>query len=109
MKTLADLKRNANKFQWSLIKNSWFGAIPEHQLGFRDVGTMKTIEFSLLTNKNGELTDSWIEWPKASELTMHKVIAHGICMGYEVTFTRDTGAVNPHVMIYWLRPVEEKI
>ena len=107
MKTLADLKRNANKFQWSLVKNSWFDGIPEHQKAYRDIGTVQTQRFTLLTNKDGELIESWMDWPKANELTIIPVVAHGVNMGYEVIINRETGAVNTHEMIYFLRHKQE--
>lgn len=106
MKTLADLKRDASKYQWSLIKNSWYDGIPEYQLAFRDVGRVQGSKFSLWTNKDGSLCESWVDFPKASDLTIEAVMAHGICMGYEVTFKRHVGKAEPHTMIYWLRHSE---
>lgn len=68
MKTLADLKRNAQNYSWEMIFNSWFGGdLKEGQKFYklqRTVGKVQTN--SLAFNTNGRL--SWLDWPKASEI-----------------------------------------
>jgi len=107
MKTLSDLKRNASKYEWKLVKNSWYDGIPEHQLAWRPVGRVQSNRFTLWTDKDGSKCESWVDFPKASELHIEPLCNNkdkSVC--YEVTFKRDTGAVNKHEMIYFLRTIE---
>lgn len=104
MKTLADLKRNAANYKWSLIVNSWFGEVPEFQQVFRKVGRVRTSDFSLLTNKDGVVKESWINWPKAKELTITQLETGN----YHVEMKFDCGSDRPvHVMAYQLNPISE--
>lgn len=108
MKTLKDLKQNAHKYEWSLVKNSWYENVPEFQKAYRKVGRVLTNKFSLLTLKNGIESESWIDLPKASELQ----IKHFGLDFYEITIERvinefHDGSIQYHVMKYKLKPILE--
>ena len=108
MKTLADLKRNAHKYQWQLTKNSWYENIPEFQAVPRKVATVQSSKFSLLTIKNGVESESWIDFPKAGELT----IQHNGLSVYDITIKRELqsyadGSIQYHIMKYRLSPIHE--
>ncbi len=100
MKNLADLKRNVANFSWSLLENSWHEDIPDFMSEARKVATVQASRFSLWTNKEGKLSESWIDFPKAKELKIDREEE-----GYKITITRDCGDLEPHTMIYFLRGV----
>lgn len=106
MKTLKDLKSNANKFKWSLIKNSWYQSVPDFQKSPRKVGQVLTNKFSLITIKNGVESESWLDFPKAKELSINK-FDNGV---YEITINKilqeyADGSIQYHLMIYRLYPI----
>ena len=108
MKTLADLKRNANKYTWALTKNSWYETIPDFQAQPRKVATIQSSKFSLLTLKNGVESESWIDWPKAGEL---EIKHYGLSV-YDITIKRELqsyadGSKQYHIMKYRLSPIFE--
>jgi|HubBroStandDraft_3_1064219.scaffolds.fasta_scaffold900970_1 hypothetical protein len=100
MKTLADLKRNAHLYLWSLKENSWFKQIPTFQAAYRKVGRVQSSKLSLGTDKGNQLTESWIDFPKSSELQL-------INLGQErfaIIIKCDCGSDRPpHIMIYELK------
>ena len=114
MKTLADLKKHCTEYLWKLEYNSLYpGVIPVHQKDFRRVTQVKSRAFALYTNVNGLLKDSWIEFPKATEM---KITKKQFSNCYELTITRDLdpdvksfrpmGTKRHHVMIYTLKPID---
>lgn len=104
MKTLSDLKKNASLYEWELISNSWFKELPKFQRTFRKVGRTLSSKFSLLTDKNndGKLIESWIDFPKASELQILKMTNDETL--YTILIKRDCGKDQPiHEMTYLLK------
>jgi hypothetical protein len=112
MKTLADLKRDSHKYEWSLTFNSWYASqpVPEYQIAYRKVSRVQSSRLALITIKDGIEKESWMDFPKASELT----IRHNGLSSYTLTFKRIIPA-NPnmqraetvHTMEYQLRPILE--
>lgn len=80
MKTLADLKREAKNYTWEMYYNSLFGGYlqPKHKFyGLqRRVNKIQSnsLAFEYKESKSGL---SWLDWPKASELS----ITNKICVG----------------------------
>lgn len=72
---------------------------------YRPVGRLQTKSFSLLTDKegNGEITESWIDFPKSSELFIIPKELDGI-EGFEVIITQENRDIEKpaHIMIYHL-------
>jgi len=101
MKTLKDLKQTAHKYEWSLISNSWYQNVPSQQAEPRRVGRVATQRMTLLTVKNGENKESWLDFPKASELS----ISHYGLSTYKLTITKPNDNREPHVMVYMLKPI----
>src|SRR5574338_1087276 len=106
MRTLSDLKKHAHLYEWSLIKNSWYKTVPDYQAQWREVTSTNTVGIRLKTIKNGEVIHGFLDWPKASELT----IAINDCMVI-VTINRIIPAdcnmdrqESIHTMQYHLRP-----
>lgn len=110
MKTLADIKRDAAKYEWSLTANSWYKSVPEFQSAYRRVSRLQGSKFALATIKDGQESDSWIDFPKASEITLR----HNGLSSYTLTINRIIPG-NPnmdrpesvHTMVYQLRPILE--
>lgn len=100
MKTLADLKRQAKLYLWEQTHNSWFPCrtIP----GKRQVGRVMSQRLTLLTEKNGETHESWLDFPKAKDLEIKETSA-----GYELTITtpNDVPDRQDHIMRYELTAV----
>lgn len=105
LNTLKDLKANAHKYEWKLLSNSFYSSIPSHQDCYRKVGSAKSTRFSLLTNLDGQVKESWVDFPKAKEL---KITHFGLDF-YRLEITRDLedSVNNPHVMVYELKPIYE--
>ena len=103
MKTLKDLKQTAHKYTWSLTSNSWYQNVPSRQAEPRRVGRVATQRMTLLTTKNGETQESWLDFPKASELSIN----HYGLSKYKLTITRPIDNREPHVMVYMLAPIIE--
>ena len=66
MKTLADLKRDCEKYKWFLVSNSWF---PEnkpdwHNANHRKVVIKQSKSIAFETLKGA----SWVNFPKAKNL-----------------------------------------
>lgn len=99
MKTRADLKRQCKDFEWSLIENTYMsGEVPSYQHAFRQVKNIYSTNFTLLTEINGEIKESWIDFPKASELEI-------IPIGMDNYFIK---IKNGHdSMVYRLRPRQD--
>jgi hypothetical protein len=105
MKTLADLKKHAHLYDWSLLSNSWYKEVPFFQSQYRTVARVQSSKLSLNTVKDGKLSESWIDLPKASELTMAinddctiTLIIARVCKGCY-------GEPDKiHTMVYRLRP-----
>lgn len=70
MKNLAQLKLNAHRFKWSMLKNSWFDSVPEFLSDFRPVSRVLTQKIAFITIKNGESRESWTDFPKAKNLSI---------------------------------------
>lgn len=104
MKTLADLKRNADKYLWSVNFNSWFKEIALHQREFRSVAIKQSNSIGFATIIKGENKISWMDWPKASELEIEP-INNWFDNSYRVTITRKIENRPDHVMIYELKPI----
>lgn len=67
MRTLADLKRNASKYTWTMTKNTWGAG---KLIGLkRTVARTQTNSIAFFTDvsKSGV---SWLEWPKAKDITI---------------------------------------
>lgn len=104
MKTLADLKRNADKYEWKLLENSWFERIPPHQKEWRRVSRTMGDKFALETIKDGEKIDSWVSYPRSTELE----IIDNEDATFDVIIARDCGANKPsHIMHYKLKPITQ--
>jgi hypothetical protein len=101
MKTLADLKRNATNYVWSLKENSWFKQVPQHQRDYRKVGRLLSNKLSFITNINGEQKESWIDFPKATEMQLTPINDDMYCL----IIKRDCGDKPPHIMIYELKAI----
>lgn len=104
MKTLAELKKQIHLFELSLAHNSWYKTVPEFQQVWRSVARVQSGKFSLNTIKDGKLSESWIDFPKASEMTLtiencliYLTIERVIPGGFGVED-------STHTMIYKLRP-----
>jgi hypothetical protein len=105
MKTLADLKKHAHLYEWALVSNSWYKEVPEFQAEYRSVARVQSSKLSLNTVKDGQQCESWLDFPKASELTMTinddcttTLIIARVCKGFH-------GEPDKiHTMIYRLRP-----
>lgn len=104
--TLAQLKRQADIWEWSLLANSWYSSVPDFQKAWRKVGSKNTVGFTLLTEKDGKISESSLDWPKASEVEIVYSYSH---KGYLVQITRKCGDRPDHIMIYALRPNLEYI
>lgn len=110
MKTLADLKKTAHKYEWALVSNSWYKQVPEFQAAYRKVSRVQSSKLALETIKDGQSMDSWIDFPKASELEIrHICLSH-----YDLTIRRvieaDERMQRPesiHTMVYKLKPIYE--
>lgn len=96
MKTLAELRRHAKNFQWSMIKNSWAETILPELKCFRDVAEVTTKYIAFYTPKNGVHEISYINLPKAKDLRIEEC-THENEKGLCVTFTDDC------VITYFLR------
>jgi hypothetical protein len=108
MKTLSDLKKTAHKYEWLLTHNSWYSTPGVASDQWRTVSAVLTNKMSLNTLINGVIKQSWIDFPKASELT----IKHLGLNAYELTINRiikaDPWMDRPesvHTMIYKIRPI----
>ncbi len=102
MKTVTDLKRLCIDYQFKLFENSWFKNLPVFQQEWRRVGRVQTNSFTLMTDKTGDgnETESWIDFPKASEMQLIKIGENH----YTLIIKRNCGADKPpHIMIYELR------
>lgn len=80
MKTLADLKREAKNYTWEMYYNSWFGGYlkPGQKFYGLQRKVLKTQSNSLRLESPTSNGGSWLDWPKASELTItDKVFAGG--------------------------------
>jgi hypothetical protein len=100
MKTLADLKRNAHLYLWSLKENSWFKQVPTFQAAYRKVGRVQSSKLSLWTDKGNQLTESWIDFPSAKELEIVSLNENE----FRLIMTREVGQFDPdHIMIYELK------
>ena len=88
MKTLADLKRQAKNYEWSMLSNSWFKTVPDFLVRFRKVEQTGSRDITFETIKNGVKTYSGTAWPKAKllEITQHEAIEGG----FYVTFHGET-------------------
>ena len=102
MKTLADLKRQASNYTLEMYFNSWAtkdGFLPVgHKLyGLRrEVGKLQTNRMAFKSPTDSGL--SWLEFPKASELTITDNV---ICGGQLKT--------KPHgEYIVTIKPMDEK-
>ena len=62
MKTLSDFKKRLSTGVKLDTEHAKLG-----QLGIREVARVQTNAFTLLTEKNGEMVESWCHFPKASE------------------------------------------
>ena len=114
MKTLSDLKRDCRNFKWSLVSNSFYKDIPSFQAEFRRVSIVKSTKFALETKRDEHTIDAWLDFPKASELTIKKID----CVGgnwagcdhdYEITINRILKGNfsipdSVHTMVYHLIP-----
>jgi hypothetical protein len=107
MKTLSDLKRNAKLYTWKLIYNSWYPVAP-HQSHPRKVARIQGDKFSLQTLHNGKASESWLDWPKAKDLSIVPLVGASTMdtVGYEVSFVRPSDNTPDHIMRYILTPVE---
>jgi len=110
MKTLADLKRNAKNYVWSLKENSWFKQIPQFQRDWRSVSIVQSTKMAFDTNKDGIKTQSWMDFPKASELQiiplgndMFTIIIKQVCEQTDNDI-QHWGKKPDHIMIYELKP-----
>lgn len=104
MKTLSDLKKHIHIYELSLIHNSWYKSVPEHQTAWRSVARVKSNKFSLNTMKDCLTTESWLDFPKASELTL-KIENCEIIMTIKRVIHGGFGVEDStHTMIYKLRP-----
>jgi len=102
MKTLSDFKRQVSNYEFSLISNSLYATVPEFQSSWRPVASQNTVGFTLKTTRNGEVSESFLDWPMASELTFK-----GSKMTIKRIFPAHAGQLEPketsHTMIYELR------
>ncbi len=113
MKTLADLKRNCVNYEFKLCENSWFKQLPVFQKEYRKVGRVQSNRFTLLTDKNGngELIESWLDFPKASEIQLIPLNDSQYCLIIKQECEQSEydiehfGKKPPHIMIYELRKV----
>ena len=101
MKTLADLKRNADKYEWYLMENSWFKNVAPHLATWRKVGRIESRRLTLLTERDGKTFESWLDFPKAKEL---EILAQDY--GKYILIFKMQCEHNPeHIMIYHLKPI----
>lgn len=113
MKTLADLKRNAANYKWELMHNSWFPN--SNKLKYPRIVTMTdSVKIGLGTvMEDGEVKTSYLEWPKAKELTIvdHGNNRWGVIITCELQQSEyeieHFGKKPPHIMDYLLMPVNE--
>lgn len=106
MKTLADLKRDATKYEWSLTSNSWFKEIPAFQKASRRVALVQSNKMAFKTIKDGKETLSWIDFPKASELFICCEETQQLLGVIIIMITRKCGDRPDHVMTYMLNKIE---
>lgn len=103
MKTLADLKRDAQNYEWSMIHNSWF-TNTNNLKSFRKVACKNNVGLGFETiRSNGEKAISYLDWPKAKELHITKIDNES----YHVmiaSLCRD----KEHVILYELKLIKEK-
>ena len=102
MNTLKDLKQSAHKYEWTLIHNSWFADIPSSQATARRVSRVLSTKLAFKTIKDGVESESWLDFPKSSELSIKQF---GLSV-YEITIERKHGDKS-HVMKYRLSPIYE--
>lgn len=62
MKTLSDFKKRLSPGVKLATEHAKFG-----QLGVREIERVQSNAFTLLTDKNGEMVESWCYFPKASD------------------------------------------
>lgn len=80
MKTLADLKRNAINYTWEMYYNSGFGGYLKPGDKFYGLRrkVLKVQSNSLSLQSPLDINKpSWLEWPKATELTITDKISAG--------------------------------
>lgn len=65
MKTLSDFKKRLSPGVKLATEHAKLG-----QLGIREVSRVQTNAFTLLTEKNGEMVESWCQFPKAAEFAI---------------------------------------
>jgi len=99
MKNLADLKRNANRFKWSMVSNSWFNQVPEFLNQFRTVSRLQTQRIAFNTIKDGMARESWTDFPKAKNLEI-VALDNG---DYHLTFKGDNE--KDCTLVYLLKPI----
>lgn len=111
MKTLADLKRQAKNFEWSLQYNSWFPH-STHLKEYRKVAHISSVSIGFHIRKaDGLQAISYLDWPKAKQLSICDVTtaffeSEKDRFSYKLTLTRDCADNQLHTMIYHLKPIE---
>lgn len=98
MKTLADLKRTCHLYKWKMLHNSWFKNVAPHMAEYRTVASVQSNGLYLNTCRNGERSKSFLEFPKAKELT----IKHDGDVIELVIYREFDNGMPPHQMIYRL-------
>jgi hypothetical protein len=107
MKSISDLKRNVSIYEFKLVSNSWYKTVSSHQSAWRKVKSVLATKFSLLTEREDGIQESWINFPKRSEVEFKAIPCEGV--HFELIITRKIEGSKPHVMVYWLRPDLESI
>jgi hypothetical protein len=103
MKTLSDLKRNCANYNWSLQSNSFYAEVPDHQKSYRRVSCVQSTKFALETRKDEHMVDSWVNFPKASELTITPSGNHFIVTINRALEGNFSIPSSVHTMIYLLQ------
>jgi hypothetical protein len=106
MKTLSDLKKHAHIYEWALVSNSWFKQVPDFQASYRTVTRVQSTKLALKTIKDGVISESWIDFPKASELTItlkdcEYILTINRIIPADLNMQREESI---HTMVYKLRP-----
>jgi hypothetical protein len=88
MQTLSALKREAHNFKWSMIdsNSSFLRDIPDFLKAYRKVSRVQSNSIAFETLKDGKVSESWTDFPKASGV---EIIADQ--SGYLVKFTQESG------------------
>ncbi len=75
MKTLADLKRDCDKYEWSLVHSSWYVQVPEHLYQWRRISKKQTNGIFLRTFTGNKICirHTWFKFPYAKELSISKI------------------------------------